>query len=896
MRHSFDKFWSRDQQAPPEKTAGKPGWEWTSSRERQLFRLVATGNVPWKRIPTVMYEAEDAALGKKEFAPCLGACRDHWKKLTDMNPTDTHIRNKFGKAKRRKQLERAYEKYQQRQLKERTLNSAPSLSQSSTPPRMSKLNSLLRSSSRAQQSVTTKHLSGSSERLCNDVADNTSPPPLVLGAATPADSVQTIRTPTTTEDFNFNFNFLSAEMKELNASIPSPTGPNDDEEREITQTESSKRPAPVEFDEHINAPLRRGSAGRLITSAQEELSWSQQDSKSQSHPRPSPMVSATCLTPVQEEAGNITTYTTTVDDVEDEMKVPRGFVDFIKWGLTRSRLSITSMVSSAPSSRQSLSDFKSPEDSTPFHYNSYMSSRRQPFSTKQNVHYQGGRAETSIILELRMAGASDNDVAARLKKLLDDIGTEKALILTNTRNISGETPLEVSLALGNVPACKVLLNAGANVLARTSNGKSLSEFGSKIQKETNNNAQYVAIGTCRNVIFSHANPDKLLNNQTRLASGARGRAAHIDSDHNRSSSAATRNSVLPASAKEFQQGMGQPNQDESAEGNSRECMFEVEKRNISGTTAATVPLRDLTYNYHTSGPVSSQQQSVPELVAFFDGSPAGSHPTAMQPPLPPPPPHSLTAQESRPNTIIWDSYFINSSELPALTSLGGGSATLDMSSIAVNTHQAPGSVSMQAPQSGYYELLPDGRMAYIVEPIKASRGPSNAQEEHFRHRQARVVDTGDSIQLRVPSILPSPYRQMFPGTGSGGPQSNNTGYTGFANGQQPAVYPNNILPQFRPYNQNPGIATGNIPLGLAPPSIAHEAMGLYIPVQPVASFNSTSIYEPNYLMSDLSTQHNNLSNMDIEALSFDPMSNIPQDLSAYSDSFVPYWDSYPVDC
>ncbi|PVH87530.1 hypothetical protein DL98DRAFT_649172 [Cadophora sp. DSE1049] len=906
MKHSFNKFWSRDQEAPPQKKAGKPGWEWTPSQERQLFRLVAKANVPWKHIPTAMYLAEDAALGKKEFAPCLGACRDHWKKMTDMNPTETHIRDKFGKAKQRKQLERAFERYQQRLQQEKKLNSAPSLSQSSPPPRPSKLISILGSSSTSQQSVTAKRLLSSSERLSNDVADNASPPPLVLEAETPAESVQTIWTPTMTEFFNFDC--PSADMKALNSSIPSPTRPNDDDNHEITQTGSSKRPAPVEFGEHINADLRRGLAGRIITSAQEELAWSQNDSNSfQNHKRSSPMVSVTCLTPVQEESGNVASCATTVDDIEDEMKAPRGFVAFIKWGLTKSRLSITSMVSSAPSSRQSLSEFKSPEDATPFHYNSYMSSRRQPFSTRRNPTDQGGRMETSIFLELRMAGASDNDVAARLKELLHDIGTEKAQILTNARNNTGETPLEVSLALGNVPACKVLLDSGADVHARTSDGKSLSEFGSKVQKETNNNAQYVAIGTCRNAIFSHANPrktkkvrkattvDKLLESQTTLASDARSRSVHIDTDHNSSASAATEPSIFSASAKDFEQCTGQPNQDESMESNNGESIFYVEDRPFSGTTASTVPLRHSASKYHTPRPISSQQRPVPELVAFFDASSAGSQPTLTHSPPPPPPPRSISAQRSRPNTMIWNSYFSNSSDLPYLTSLGGGSATLDMSSIAGNTHHAHGNVPMQAPQPGYYELLPDGRMAYIVNLNKASQRLS--KEEHFCHRQARVVDMGDSIQLRVPSIQPNPYRQMFPLTNAGtyGPQLNNTGYTDFNNGLQQPGYPNNSLPQDRPYNQNSGFSMDNTPLGLAPPSVANEPMGPRVPGQPVASFNNTCILQPNYLVSDLPAQHNDLSSMDIEALSFDPMSNIPQDPSANPDNYVPYWDSYPAD-
>ena len=71
MAHSFDKFWSRGElthgDEPEGKKVGKPGYEWTPSRERQLFRLVAQGNVPWKHIPTAMYEA--AKPGKKEFAP-----------------------------------------------------------------------------------------------------------------------------------------------------------------------------------------------------------------------------------------------------------------------------------------------------------------------------------------------------------------------------------------------------------------------------------------------------------------------------------------------------------------------------------------------------------------------------------------------------------------------------------------------------------------------------------------------------------------------------------------------------------------------------------------------------------------------------------------------------------
>jgi hypothetical protein len=69
MAHSFRKPWSRERLTaePKGRGAGKPGWEWTESRERQLFRLVAKGNVPWKHIGVAMYEP--AAPGRNEFAP-----------------------------------------------------------------------------------------------------------------------------------------------------------------------------------------------------------------------------------------------------------------------------------------------------------------------------------------------------------------------------------------------------------------------------------------------------------------------------------------------------------------------------------------------------------------------------------------------------------------------------------------------------------------------------------------------------------------------------------------------------------------------------------------------------------------------------------------------------------
>ena len=834
----------------------------------------------------------------------LGACRDHWKKMTDMKPTATHIRDKFGRQKQRKQLERAFERYQQRQQQEKKPSSTLSLSQSSPPPLISQTTSVLDSPPISQQSNFAKHLLSSSEKLSDDVAENASPPSLVLGAITPADSVQTIWTPTMTEFFNFEF--PSADMK-TSETISSPTFPNDGNSNETTQTGSSKRPAPVEFGEHIDAPIRRGSAARIITSAQEELAWSQKDANFfQNHGRSSAMVSATCLTPVQEETGENSLHKTTVDDIEDEMKAPRGFVAFIKWGLTKSRLSITSMVSSAPSSRQSLSESKLPEDATPFHYNSYMSGPKQPSYLNRNPT-EGGRTETSIFLELRMAGASDNDVAARLKVLLRDIGIEKARFLTNTRSVRGETPLEVSLALGNVPACKVLLEAGADVHARTSSGKSLSEFGSKTQKETNNNAQYVAIGTCRNVIFSHANPreaekgsrltsiDKLVKSQTTLASDARSRSVHEGREHDHSASALTESSIVSSSAKDSQQGTVQPSQDALMEVNNRKSILDAENRTLSGITRTTIPLRHSACTHQISRPVLSQQRPVPELVAFFDASSAGPQPAPALPPPPPPIPLSNSAQISRPNTMTWNSYFSDSSDLPHLTSLGGGSSTLDLSAIAGNTYHATGSVSMQRSQPGYYELLPDGRMAYIVNLDKIPQGPS--KEENFCHRQARVVDMGDSIQLRIPSIQPNPHRQMLPMASAGmyGPQPNNTGFFGVNNGLQQPGYPRILLPQNNPYSQNLEYDTENIPFGHATPSVAEKTMDLQFPDQPAASFNRVSMSHPDYLASDLPAQHNDLSNMDIEALSFDPMSNIPRNFSGYLDNFVPYWDSYPAD-
>jgi len=71
MAHSFQRMWIRGESFRgvelDRNRVGKPALQWTPAQERQLFRLVAKANVPWKHIANVMYEP--AAPGRPEFAP-----------------------------------------------------------------------------------------------------------------------------------------------------------------------------------------------------------------------------------------------------------------------------------------------------------------------------------------------------------------------------------------------------------------------------------------------------------------------------------------------------------------------------------------------------------------------------------------------------------------------------------------------------------------------------------------------------------------------------------------------------------------------------------------------------------------------------------------------------------
>ena len=260
---------------------------------------------------------------------------------------------------------------------------------------------------------------------------------------------------------------MPGEVKELNASlVRRPEGVGASHSSHRTQITSIKRSAPLEFNESLNASSGRALKGR-IASTQEELAWTQKNP----HSAPvhecenrSPSMPTTSLSAVQEKAEPVRKkppkHLSTMSEVEDEMKAPRGLIKFIKYGLTKSRLSVQSMISasgtirsrfsSRRSSRQSIMASQLQEETNSFHYASYMSERDQLLSAiqpPQPVNYEGGRHATSLFLELRLAGASDDHVAARLKELLQDMGSTRARSVANTRNTSRETPLEVALAL-----------------------------------------------------------------------------------------------------------------------------------------------------------------------------------------------------------------------------------------------------------------------------------------------------------------------------------------------------------------------------------------------------------------------------------------------------------------
>jgi hypothetical protein len=513
-------------------------------------------------------------------------------------------------------------------------------------------------------------------------------------------------------------------------------------------TESAKRRVPSEFDETTNLVLKNLSKQRPTPFAEQEELWTNASPNralvDQVEGVPASHRQMNGLEPVQ-ELDEVVAPKIGVNEVEDEMGVPRGFIAFVKYGLVKYRLSVQSMISasgtiasrfsSRRSSRKLSVDLSPPQDSDPFFYSPYISNSAQPQLAQNNlIRWKEGRQETDLFLELRLAGATDNDVAVRLRQLLQGCGP-RARSVVNERNSRREIPLEVALSLGNVPACEVLLQFGADVRSRTSDGKSLSEFGRIAQGNTSHSPTYIAIGACRNRILEH--PREGEGKKRPWKTEKTERNADISSTAEQDLERASHNTASGFSSTSA----GPPSSQH------------VEHRSRSGGSLSSTSVNHNSTHFYTSNPLSrsgpvSKTDLSSQVIAGYQPS-MSSRPSISSHRAPTPdvsnlvnyynsvsqhqpqqtPQITYSPEGQRPPTQLWNSCFGPEwpTGLPALTPLGGGPATLDMS---------PGFDN----NTGRFGLLLDGRMASILPsggnmaPSAAVRSPTYAPLINTSHR------------------------------------------------------------------------------------------------------------------------------------------------------------------
>ncbi|KAF8867235.1 hypothetical protein BDZ45DRAFT_667204 [Acephala macrosclerotiorum] len=653
------------------KKAGAPKLQWTPSQERTLFRLVAKANVPWKYIALAMEEpempAEPGKPGCPAFAPGISTCRTHWYEMTEIKPHKI-LSSPLARKKQREQMEIAFEAYQKRQL--RLLDENQQLP---TPPELPKL------SWEEHASVIP----------APTIAADISTPQLTFEGTTPADLGPPVLTP---ESHDTIQPVVSGdEAPQPSAGIQASPEAGSNKLPPVVPSSGTKRRAPSEFDvvTHGNHQklLKQQSTASVEQDASRDCALPLSTTNIPSHARVS------TLGPVQEEPDG-SEEPKTVAELEDKMHVERGFIAFVKYGLTRSRFSVqsvisaTSTIASRISSRRSSHRLsvepKAPKDSNPFFYGQYLSDLGQSQSYSPQApsqHLKPGRQETDLFLELRLAGSTDEEVATRIETLLQECGSkEKAEDIVRARNPRRETALEVALALGNVPTCEVLLKFGADVKAKTSDGKSLSAFGRAAERNATTSQQYFAIGACRNRIRSHTE-GKAAKEKPKEKSeapkakkksniGARlGRVASSQTD------APGPKSSLPAPV------APPPSDDQGQDAPLSASHDKIHHRQVVGQEF------DISYNQ----PISPQQiraPHVPNLVEFWNGV---SDQQVTQTPR-----ATSTSQIHRPITQLWNSYF------PAEGAMG-----------------IPALPAYDS-RAGHWELLPGGRMAFVLDSFDAA--------------------------------------------------------------------------------------------------------------------------------------------------------------------------------
>jgi hypothetical protein len=428
-----------------------------------------------------------------------GNCRKEWKKMTKMNPSQLQVKDPIKKERRKEQAIRAFEAYQQRQTQLHPYTYQPPTTDH-------------------QPAHTQNHggsnpipLLSTSYRKDNPPYSKSTPnflivPPL-SEVATPANSFAETQTRQFESYFATPLN-ISNEIAEPSASPGQAQSPA----QTFILDEGRKRPAPMEFDLVVPASSRRRSAFHFNPSVGPEEIWDRSNSASTSNIKP--ILAQNSRADAHQEVDSkrlVKDRSTAVAELEDEMSVPRGFIDFFKYRLTITRASVASALSSSGSIRSRWSRKGSRQIQPDLPHTSHEPGReyssQHPSSQDQAEHQwaqvvpptiASDRANTDLFRKLQLAKSTDEEIASQLEALINDGANP------NAWSPDGETPLHVALRLGNLRACQVLLDRGADVHVKTPDGKSLSEYGKIFQNHAGDDcSRYLAIKSCRHAIREH---------------------------------------------------------------------------------------------------------------------------------------------------------------------------------------------------------------------------------------------------------------------------------------------------------------------------------------------------------------------------------------------------------
>jgi hypothetical protein len=425
-----------------------------------------------------------------------GNCRKQWKKITNQRMNDVRVVDPEKRAERKRHAEQAFVVYEERRTH------AESIARYST----NRPNSTIRTSTYkfserfrdAFPNIGSAPKLAKTELPRHNSRFGAFPPPIspvpeLSPAAstqgyTPGESVISSATP--------------APTNEAYTSIAS--------DRARESLSSRKRPAPTDCDLNQSSGERRISSCRSIASPGLEPEWVQPHIANKLSQTGNPQLQTPALDKVASlspEAIRLAKEKTIADEharVEDDSKYPRGFLHFVKFGLTITRQSVASVLSSSGARRSRWSFRQSPRQSIIEASNTFENSDclcpqverpNQPIlDIPQTL---SGRNSTNLFQELRTAG-EDAEIAAAVKRLIKDGAP------VNARDAHGKMPLHIALEYGYPAVCKVLLKCGADVHQKAADGTDLSIYGKTFQNLQNDVSKYAAIKQCRNLILEHA--------------------------------------------------------------------------------------------------------------------------------------------------------------------------------------------------------------------------------------------------------------------------------------------------------------------------------------------------------------------------------------------------------